>query len=183
MKNILITLALSMAFSHFATAQRHETLFNGRNGLTGFWFSSSFNYNRMSDDLVLMPGSYAAFEFGRTLLVGWGGYRLTDAVNSQSSDTPIDMRYRGVYLGITPWSNKVVHPKIGVLGGRGRVNGQRDLLVIQPAAGLEVNIFRWFRLGLEGGYRFVGGSRIDGVTNADLSAPFAQLDLRFGFSW
>jgi hypothetical protein len=46
----------------------------------------------------------------------------------------------------------------------------------------EVNVTRFFRIGLSGGYRFVSGSDMAAadISSADLSAPYGQLSLRFG---
>jgi hypothetical protein len=73
--------------------------------------------------------------------------------------------------------------------GGGRIdfddrNLTRDrVFVLQPAVGLEVNVFRWLRLGAEGGYRLVTDVNVGGLESADVSKPFAQLQLRFGYSW
>ncbi len=57
------------------------------------------------------------------------------------------------------------------------------VFVLQPAVGLEVNVFRWFRIGAEGGYRLVSDVDGGGLQSSDVSKPFAQLQLRFGYSW
>lgn len=46
----------------------------------------------------------------------------------------------------------------------------------------ELNVTRFFRVGLSGGYRFVTGGALQraDVSDGDLSAPYGQLSLRFG---
>ena len=62
--------------------------------------------------------------------------------------------------------------------------GEYDkIFVVQPAAGVEINIFRWFHLGLQGGYRFVTDSSIAGLSDKQLSGAFGQATLKFGWSW
>jgi hypothetical protein len=68
--------------------------------------------------------------------------------------------------------------------GTARLGDVNDrVYVVQPSAGIEINVFRWFRLGLEGGYRFVSDSNIPELSNQQLSGAFGQASLRFGFSW
>ena len=82
----------------------------------------------------------------------------------------------------------MIHPRFTFIAGRGRVwTSDKDnsgrMFVFQPSAGFEFNVFQWFRLGFEGGYRFVGNSDRFNVTSGDLSTPFAQIEMRFGLSW
>ncbi|MEK7257751.1 MAG: hypothetical protein AAB316_23540, partial [Bacteroidota bacterium] len=58
-----------------------------------------------------------------------------------------------------------------------------DVFVVQPGAGAEVNIFRWFRLSLEASYRFVSGSDLEVLSDKDLSGLIWDLKFRFGWSW
>ena len=85
-----------------------------------------------------------------------------------------------------PNSYQLIHPMISFQTGSGKItlsDGQTDrAFVFQPSAGFELNIFKWFHLGIEGGYRFITNTSLNGVDNKDLSAPFAQLNLRFGVS-
>jgi hypothetical protein len=81
----------------------------------------------------------------------------------------------------------VIHPRFGIFAGGGRLDivgeGRDRVFGISPTAGLELNVTSWFRLGMEGGYRFLSDVDTPGFESSDFSAPFAQLQLRFGFSW
>jgi hypothetical protein len=48
---------------------------------------------------------------------------------------------------------------------------------------VEINVFRWFHIGLEGGYRFISDTNVAGLTNQDLSGLYGQATFKFGFSW
>ena len=54
---------------------------------------------------------------------------------------------------------------------------------MQPSAGVEINVFRWFRLGLEGGYRFVNDNDIAAIQDTQIEGAYGQASLKFGFSW
>ena len=57
------------------------------------------------------------------------------------------------------------------------------IFALQPSLGVEINVFRWLHLGLEGGYRFISDSNLEGLDDAALSGGFGQATLRFGWSW
>lgn len=170
-------------------AQSEETLFsNTRFDITGAWGSAAYNYTGFSDDWALIRGGYGAIELNRDVLVGWGGYKTREAAVTESGNQEFDLHYRGLMLGFMPNSYRAIHPRFTFLTGSGRVwtpeDGDKNrVFVFQPAAGIEFNVFQWFRVGLEAGYRFAGASRQHNLTSSDTSAPFAQIELRFGLSW
>ena len=190
MKKILIlTLGLFAAGAMYA--QREETLFNQtRLDLTGFWFSDSHNFTFLDEDTEYFSGGNFAFEFGRSLMVGWAWQRMKDSYPLPTENGVYDLQHRGLLLGYAPATTKVLHPYMSAVIGGGRIEFDdnnslsRDrVFVLQPAVGLEVNVFRWFRVGAEGGYRLVSDVDGGGLQSGDVSKPFAQLQLLFGYSW
>lgn len=172
------------------SAQSEQTLFNQTKlGLSGAWGSATYNYTGFnSDDWTLFRGGYGGIEFGRELFVGWGGYESTESFTLGEGTDEFNFSYHGPVIALSPNATRLVHPRFTFLTGAGRLSdvekGGRDrMLVFQPSAGFEFNVLQWFRLGVEGGYRFVGDSDRFGVSGGELSSPFAQVELRFGLSW
>ena len=187
MKRRMLIPLLGLLFTVTLSAQHDETLF-GRNGfeLTGAWGAATYNYSFFDEDAVYTRGGYGGLEFGNTFYLGYGWFRFReDAKPKEASE--FDMKYNGIMLGITPHSYRAIHPRITMLIGGGKVypdtGGTDRVFVFQPSAGLEINVFQWFRIGVEGGYRLVANENLPGLSASDISSPFAQLDLRFGFSW
>lgn len=183
-----VPLALFLLVAYVMPAQREETLFdNGGLRISGIWGGAHHNFTAYEEDFHLIRGGYIGMELNRTAFAGWSWNHLKEEVKWGDGNDRFDLTYNGFYLSITPNSRKAVHPKISTLFGSGKSwlnnSGTDKIGVLQPSAGLEINITQWFRLGLEGGYRFVTNADISGLTNKDLSAPFALLDLRFGLSW
>ena len=85
----------------------------------------------------------------------------------------------------------LVEPSNGIVGfqiGGGKLKlediGESErVFIVQPSGGVEFNIFSWLRFGAKGGYRFVSDVDTEGLENADVSSPFAQINFKFGFSW
>lgn len=171
-----------------SNAQREETLLGSRNwGFSGIWGGYTHQYTLYDNNDTYNRGGFFGFEFGKSLNVGWGHYRTNETFNWQGqSDQKFNMKWNVAKVGYGFIPYKAVHPMLNVDFGRGTVdiNNVRDrVLVVQPSAGIEINVFRWFRVGLEGGYRFVSGSDLAQASDTQLSAPYGQASLKFGFSW
>jgi len=125
-------------------------------------------------------------EFNKTMLAGIGGSSTSDAVNFGQTGQ-FDLDFSGLMLGYVPNSTKVIHPKFSFVMGSGKlkVRGEEDdqVFVVQPSVGAEINVFRWFKFGLEGGYRFVSDVDNIALSGSDVSSFFVDLKFRFGWSW
>ncbi|MDX1684502.1 MAG: hypothetical protein R3275_04650 [Saprospiraceae bacterium] len=163
-------------------AQSDETLFN-HNGikLTGIWAGNTSNINEDNDDYGVFHGGFVFAEFNKSFTFGWQGYGL--------NDQGLEMDFNGIHIGYAHESFRVLHPTFTMFAGRGEFETQDELelednvFALQPSLGLEMNIVKWFRLGLDVGYRFVFDSDLVGYSDTDVSEPYVGLRLKFGYSW
>lgn len=181
---------LFVLFTVSAFAQREETVLGNRNlGFSGIWGGPKAQLSRFGNTNQYVRGWQFGLEFGKALTIGFGGYNLHDDILwNNVSDQRFDMDWKVFSLGYGIQNFRAVHPMINVDAGRGKVrlpddNLEDRVFVIQPSAGIEINIFRWLHLGLEGGYRFVADSDLAGFSDRELSGAFGQASLKFGFSW
>lgn len=172
-----------------AISQREETVLGERGwGLSGIWGGYSHQYTSYDKTDGFNRGGFFGFEFGKSLFVGWTHYSLRDdIVLDQNDNQRFDFRFNGGRIGYAFLPYKAVHPLLSIELGRGRAKlageGNDDMFIMQPSAGVEINVFRWFRIGLEGGYRFARNVDYVSLSDSDISGPFAQASLKFGFSW
>lgn len=145
------------------------------------WGGNTSNINEDNDDYGVFHGGYFILEFNKDFTVGWQGYGL--------NDQGLEMNFNGLHLGYAHNSYNVVHPTVGLFIGGGEFKTKDefrtkdDVFALQPSLGLEMNIARWFRIGVDGGYRFVFDTDIPGYSDTDVSEPYVGLRLKFGFSW
>lgn len=178
----------AVLFSLPVFSQSTETIFN-RIGLapTGIWGGSYYMYSSHDEDWVYNRGGHIDLEFGRSLEIGWAWERYKENANIEGQPGSFSLRHNGLHLALSPNSHKVLHPRISMVVGGGRLKLSDDtkdrVFVFHPQAGLEVNVFRWLKMGIEGGYRFVGGTDIDVIESSDVSAPTVNIHVRYGFSW
>jgi hypothetical protein len=177
-----------MLLSFAAFSQHEETLLGDRNwGFSGVWGGYNHQYTQFGGSDAYNRGGFFTFEFGKALNVGWGHNELNERVKLNETEGDLRTRWGFAKVGYGFIPYKAVHPTLNVDFGKGNVRFgdmyDNRIYVVQPSVGVEINVFRWFRLGLEGGYRFVEGSDLAIATDEKLSGAFGQASLKFGFSW
>ena len=187
--SLLLLFALLFSFNTLS-AQKEQTIAGSRGlGFSGIWGGSRHQLAQFGgqDDPSYISGGFIGLEFGKSLLVGWGHYNLVDEFRWDNiQNQQFDLGYNQWLVQYGFKNYKPVHPQVGVEFGTGRVHygDQKDrVFVVQPSAGVEINVFRWFHLGLDGGYRFVNDSKFVGLDDKSLSGWYGQASLKFGFSW
>ncbi|MBB4077854.1 hypothetical protein GGR28_000455 [Lewinella aquimaris] len=172
------------------SSRRDKTLL-GDLDLTGVWGGPTYNYSSTGDDWSLVRGGFGGLEFGKSVFLGYGGWKARESFTTD--DAPLtgirpeyDFRHGGFIIAVSPGAENIVHPRFTAIVGPGRIDVKgedRDRMLIgQLMAGAEINLFQWFRLGLEGGYRFASGVDSDFVTSKDVSGAVVQIEARFGWS-
>jgi len=185
MKKLLLLLVLLMTTTIFVSAQKDETIF-GRSGikLTGAWGGYMQNISTFENDFSMSRNSFFVFELNKKVLIGWDGL---NAEFNKSNLGNLDLNSNGFTLGYSPLAHKPIHPIVNLYGGKGKIKGTEiidNVYVWQPSLSVEMNVFRWFKIGIDGGYRIVTESNLGGgITDQDLSGPYAGLKLKFGWSW
>jgi len=133
----------------------------------------------------------------RQFVIGGAGRGLATlpsaTVNGQAAE--IQFGYGGLLLEYVGAPSELVHYGLNVVVGGGSVqliggnydDPRRDeslartgVFVTEAGGRLEVNVTSFFRLGAGGGYRFVSGSDLPVVADADLRGPYGELSVRFG---
>ena len=187
MKKILFAILMLTMLSTAAFAQ--ETLLVGEGTAVGLYGGPMVSITTIDKQMGILSGGRGAIIFGNTFIIGGGGYGLSIPVEKDWASGPsnINFSYGGLELGVTVGSDWLLHFTSNVMLGTGNVNYQdvsgenSQLYVIEPHGYLEINVLKWLRVCIGGGYRFVLG--VEGVTelsNSDLSGPSGELLFKFG---
>jgi hypothetical protein len=170
-------------------AQKEETVLGERNlRFSGVWADWNHQITRFGSTNSYMSGWQFNLEFGKSVFLGFGNYYLQDDIYwDQLQNQDFNLRISAFKVGYGFQAYRALHPLINVDFGPGRVRledlASDRIFVVQPNAGLEINIFRWARLDILGGYRFTTDTNLPGLDDESLSGFFGQATLRFGFSW
>jgi hypothetical protein len=158
----------------------------------------------MKDDLGLLMGAHGGIILNNHFVIGLGGYGLTSNFLVEDGENSDDLYlyggYGGLILGGIFSPREVVHIYTPVLIGAGGMEvTDRNYLnnfhrpptfnnfsetsaffVVEPGLEVEVNVTRFFKIGLGASYRFVRESDLTTISNKDLSGFSAGLSLKFG---
>jgi hypothetical protein len=165
----------------------------------------STQFSKFNGQNAVFAGAYGGVMLNHKLMIGVGGYGLMTnhkgvGLNAHTNKpNNWQMAYGGLMAEYTFYENKNVHFTANTLlgggilkngHGRGTVpeNGSDELkdidasgfYVVQPSVNMEVIATNWFRIGAGVGYRYITGINQQGITNSDMSAPTANLSLKFG---
>ena len=168
-----------------AYSQRDETILrNPSLKLTGIWGGSVGRIHNFTASNQYSHGGFFTFEFNKDYMIGWDGY----TVNSYDEGFgDIKVETDGLLLGYAYNGFQVVHPVAYLSVGRAKTRADGFSTVKSFAAlgsvGAELNIFRWFRIGGEVGYRYIDNENNAWMKDANLSEPYAGIKLKFGWSW
>lgn len=174
---------------------RRERTLLGDLDLSGAWGGPTYNYSMTGDDWALVRGGFGGLEFGEEVFLGYGGWKAREdfTVDDFSGDDPnataprYDFQHSGFIFAYSPFRENAIHPRISTIIGPGKATvegeGSDRFLVGQGMVGLELNLFQWFRLGADVGYRFANGVDLQEISDQDVSGALFQLEARFGFSW
>ena len=152
----------------------------------------------------VLVGGRGGWIINHCFSIGGGGYGVATPItgNVNGTNKRYHMGYGGLELGFTIGSASLVHLNFLTLIGAGGIGyGDRStwhphdrdddhddmnfngdgFFVVEPMAYLELNMTKWFRVCLGGGYRYVDGlNDVPNFSNQDLCGPSVELMLKFG---
>ncbi len=195
-KSIFLVLFIALLSSNLF-AQRDRTIFSDSQiRLTGVWGGWDVQMSQVNGDYSSISKGFGGLVFNKSVFIGGGGGSTVNDLQfsfDNQEESRYGMDYAGGIIGYTYKSHLPLHINTKVLIGGGEIfertsgsfreiNGE-NVFVVEPYLGAEVNVFRWFKLGIGGGYRFIDGSDFANVSDKDLSAPFGEVTFKFGFDW
>ena len=210
MKNLVWTLMLIGCLGHIGFAQNEyekpveptKTLLGDGAKVRGFG-SLDMRMTEMKGDLGLLLGAHGGIILNNHFVIALGGYGLTSNFQVEAGENFDDRYlyggYGGLILGAIFSPKEVVHIYTPVLIGAGGMEvTDRNYLnnfhrpgfgtfsetsaffVVEPGLEVEVNVAKFFKIGLGASYRLVRESDLVTVSDSDLSGFSGGLSLKFG---
>lgn len=201
-KIILFTLLLASAQLYAQDASKSTSRF-GKLQHSGYGALTT-NYSKFNGDDAVFVGAYGGWMINHKLMLGLGGqYLVTQhdgfGFNTETNkENDLKMGYGGLMVEYTFFENKRLHATANTLFGVGFVtNGshggydvetgeswrstdESGFLAIQPSVNVEYSVTNWFRISAGGGYRLITSADMVSISNAKMSAPPANVTLKFG---
>jgi len=181
-----------------------KTLLGDGTKVRGFG-SLDIRMTEMKDDLGLLMGAHGGIILNNHFVIGLGGYGLTSNFEVEGGENGDNLYlyggYGGLILGGIFSPKEVVHIYTPILiGASGMEVTDRNYLnnfhrpqspfgnfvetsaffVVEPGLEVEINVTRFFKVGLGASYRFVRESDLETISNKELSGFSGGLSLKFG---
>jgi len=175
------------------------TLFGSVNHVGGYGGLSVMYSSIAGNDGVLVGGEGAVLVEHR-LALGGAGYGWTRETRGLADvdGTPRDLEvgYGGFMLRYSILTGSLVYGSLGAVIGGGAVmlhadtddadleddagDATDEFFVFEPQLSVQINLMRWMRLGLQGGYRITSGVGRLGYTESDINGFTLGGTLQFG---
>ena len=182
-----------------ALANGDQTLL-GNIGITdnGGCGAPVIRFTRVAGEGHFMFGGAGGWIINQTFVVGGAGWGAVDDLETTYQPSPqeptltrtVSFGYGGFFLEYVGLSHQVVHFTISALVGAGGLGfhdpmGVYDragdgFFAMEPGAGVELNVVKFFRVNVGGSYRLTKGALFAGVDDADLRGPSAAIAFKFG---
>jgi len=172
------------------------TLFGGDQAVVfGGFGGLNVRYTRVLGNDAVWVGGEGALLLNHAFSVGAGGGGIANEINP-TKQTRLDFGYGGLILRYHFFSSEIVNFAVGGLIGAGSI-GVHDrnldadqvdweevgetVFVFEPELGLYLNVTRWMRIGLTGGYRFVSGVEKNDLSETDVRGAAGGGAVQFGW--
>ncbi len=181
---------------HKEKHDKQETLLKGRSSCGGYgglvWKGTQIN-----GEFAMLAGVKGGWVINHSFVIGLAGYGLGNEVDPLNPvidlHRNVEFGYGGVFMEGVFMSNKMIHLTAGVLVGAGGIalndrHGDFDVewddvdavYIIEPEINVELNVAKFFRVGLGVSYRFVSGVDHTWTSNKEMSGYAAGLSLKWG---
>ncbi|MBN2613742.1 MAG: hypothetical protein JXB00_19450 [Bacteroidales bacterium] len=192
MKKKIVLLAVIIITVLHLNAQEDEiqTLFNGQPLKISGFGGPAMNFTTFNDEFAFMMGGGGGLMINN-LFIGGYGTGIANTIQYEDTDDELSFGHGGFWLGYTLYPNKLVHLSIQTQMGWGKVdrmNSRHEMLenidkifVITPIIEAEMNVTRYFRIGLGGQYRIATLDDNTIIDSKGLSGPGVVLSFKFGW--
>lgn len=183
---ILLFVGLLTSFSAFA--QKAETLVKDVKTL-GVFGGPIIEFGQINGEFGADVGGGGALMINNFFFGGYGLGTDYPQIQIEEEDYRLRFKHGGFWLGYTSDPSRVVHwygsTRLGSgkaqIRGDGPAQASDRIYVVTPEVGIEINLTKFMRLALTGGYRVTTGvSKLNGFDNNDFSSPVGALTFRFG---
>jgi hypothetical protein len=183
--------------------EKVETFLEGNIYAQGGFGGLGARVTNIDNKAECLAGGSVGYLINHHFNIGFGGYGLTDGSFHRTLggvERRLEMGYGGLNVGYTFAPNSLVHLSLQTLLGAGGIGYEYEtdhwdkdhyeksvqgdaFFVVEPMLYLELNMTKWFRLDLGGGYRYVDGvdENVVGVSSQTLRGANGELLLKFGW--
>jgi len=198
MKTILIILFCTAAFNAAAQqAEETKTLFGSGKPHIGYFVIPSCQIGEIAGSTAVLPGIGAGIILNNKISLGIN-YRFIATENTPVGETDtrlyLDQNYAGVKGEYILFPEKAAHLNFQLEAGMGHTEfdlkdayesgdvpvNDASFAYLEPGAALEINLWKYMKLDLGAGYRFVSDVTFSNLTEKDFMGFTFTAGLKIG---
>lgn len=196
-------LSFSQQFMNTHDPREIKSLLNKENVLNAFG-GADIKVTDIMKERAMIVGGYGGLLINHNYMFGVAGYGIAtnpefDGFLPDGTEKKLNIHggYAGLLIGVTILSRELIHLSIPIVLGVGQVQISDEdffqnsistdftiesstFFVGEPAAELEFNITRTFRIAAGASYRLVEASELNNLSDEDLTNWTAMVSFRFG---
>ena len=203
---LMVAIILTSALSAQEKKDDQETFFGGKDVTFGGYGGPEIRVTQINKEPGLIVGGRGGVIISHVLSIGGAGYGLVTThpiknyFNSSSSDTTVYFRmgYGGLLVSCFFEPSRKIHVTTNLVIGAGGAAYTRSwglmnnhswgsgdfestaFFIMEPTVGVEFNIFSFFRIEANAGYRYTYGIDLSRTKSSDVNGLSAGLTFKFG---
>ena len=198
MKIKIVILLCAIAVNAAAqTDKETKTVFGNGKLHLGYFLSPSCHVGNIAGSTAVLPGLGAGIIFNEKISLGLT-YKFIISENTPAGETNdmlyLDQQYAGIKGEYSFIPDKVVHPNIQHEAGVGHTEldlkdayetgdvpqGDASFAYFEPGAALEINLWKYLKLDVGVGYRFIGDVAVNNLSGTDFAGISYSAALKIG---
>ncbi|WP_299457747.1 hypothetical protein [uncultured Microscilla sp.] len=202
MKQFILTMFLSLSIASLSQGQDNPTTLFGGSGnmkISGFG-GPTVSLGVIDGSIAMFNGGGGAIMFNNFFFGGYGSNMSFSTVTRSVGGENLRLRMRqgGLWFGYDAQAHKLVHLTSSLKMGWGHLRFYRSttsfyddtqsvlrehFFMLTPEAGIEVNITKFMKIALTGGYRIGFSNTIKEDDNSRINLNGQYMALTFKFGW
>lgn len=189
MKKYMFLFVALLSFGSVASDDNSpKTLFENSNWKFGGFGGPVVKISQLGNGIGTMIGGRGMAIMNNVLTVGGAGYGMVGGSRATvgSNSAQVCMGYGGPGIGVKLFADEIVHVDMFNLFGWGGLRFRDSkttvtFFALEPEVNVEVNLFRFMRVGAGVSYRFAFVGAEHDVKSTDLFGFGGQLYMQFGW--
>ncbi len=188
---IAMTAFLFCALQMNGQPNKKTHLFKDKSKDLSFIINPTFQISEIAQQNSNFPGIRAGVIINRKFTIGGlYNFNLSEiSLPAAKGAGKLAMKWGGLYFEYTLWPLQVVHLTIPVSAGMGQLNttgstiettGNSNFYFAEPGLILEINVWKYAKLGFGASYRYTGNVSYNSLTTNDLDGFSAIASIKFG---
>ena len=156
------------------------------------FINPTFQFSQIVQQYCGIPGIRAGVIINKKIAIG-GLYNFTlndVSLPETKGSGKLQMKWGGLHVEYTLWPRHKIHLTIPISAGFGELKiinttvvpltGDPNFFFAEPGLMIEINIWKYAKLGLGSSYRYTGNVLYNALTSSDLNGFAAVASVKFG---